>query len=109
MRHPLKWEFPGGKLEAGESPASCIIREIAEELNLVIEVRAEGPTVYHAYRPDEELALIPLVCEFKSGGIMLREHAQVQWLTADELPQLSWAAADVAVVKWWQENWQRWT
>ena len=102
MRHPLSWEFPGGKLEAGESVAECIVREIKEELNLEIEVVSEGPTVFYEYQAGEKLALIPLVCHLKSGEILLKEHAQIKWLLADELSSLNWAAADRKIVAWWR-------
>lgn len=107
MRHPLSWEFPGGKLETGESAQQCIVREIKEELNLEIEVVQEGPITYHEYQAGEKLALIALVCHFKSGEIILREHAQIRWLPARELATLNWAAADLEIVAWWEQHWQQ--
>lgn len=104
MSLPLKWEFPGGKMEPGEDAEACIVREIEEELNLHIKVIRRAPVVRHLYRKDRVLELIPFVAKVSHGNMQLLEHAQARWCTAGQLPGLDWAEADVLVVKWWLEN-----
>ena len=98
MKHPLKWEFPGGKLEPGETPEHCIHREIFEELNISISLLNQLPTVFHEYG-SVKLALIPFIAEFKSGYITLNEHIQYQWISLPELHLPDWVEADVKVVE----------
>ena len=98
MRLPLKWEFPGGKIEEGETAGECIVREIREELGIAIEI--EEPMTVSVY-DDGKLAvrLIPFRCKLISGEIRLAEHAAFQWLFPDELTGLDWAEADLPVLK----------
>jgi 8-oxo-dGTP diphosphatase len=103
MSLPLKWEFPGGKVEKGENAEECIIREIEEELNLTIKVNCRAPVVRHPYEEDAILELIPFVAEVSGGTMQLLEHAAARWCSPAELPALDWAEADVLVVKWWLE------
>ncbi len=98
MKLPLKMEFPGGKVEKGETSSACLIREIKEELNLDIKVIFEMPANEHVY-PDFNIRLIPFVCEITGGMIALKEHADYCWFNANELPDLDWAAADIPVMK----------
>ncbi len=104
MSLPGEWEFPGGKIEPGESPEACIVREIEEELNLQIRLVERGPSALHPYKPGELLELIPFVATCEGGHLHLREHAQARWCAVDELAELAWAQADVAIVAWWREN-----
>lgn len=97
MKLPLKWEFPGGKIEAGESRADCLRREIREELGLDIEVGAELTAVTHAY-PNFEITLYPFRCTVTAGELMLAEHAQALWVSPAELQGYDWAEADVPIV-----------
>ena len=100
MRHPGKWEFPGGKLEEGELPEACIVREIAEELGITVRVvRALSPNL-HTY-PDLELTLLPFLCEWVAGPLVLQEHDGVRWLSPTEANAVDWAEADLPVVAEW--------
>ena len=94
----LKWEFPGGKVEVGESREEALVREIREELSVDIEVLEFLMTVEHTY-PDFHLTMHVFGCVLDQGEITLNEHVAHKWLSIDELDQLDWAAADVPVVK----------
>ncbi|WP_134088502.1 (deoxy)nucleoside triphosphate pyrophosphohydrolase [Olivibacter sp. XZL3] len=98
MRLPLKWEFPGGKVESGESLAHCIVREIKEELLIDIRVLEAYTPVTHSY-PDGTLTLYPFVCLFIGGDLRPTEHAQAIWVAIDDLLQYDWADADIPIVK----------
>lgn len=98
MSLPLKWEFPGGKLEEGETLQDCLKREIQEELNIVISVEREFGK-YHYNYPDFGIELYPFVCHIISGELKLIEHKTFKWLKLNELPQLDWAEADIEIVK----------
>lgn len=98
MNLPLKWEFPGGKIESGEDARDCIAREIREELNIGIRIIDALPPVEHDYGKFQ-IRLIPFVAAYVSGEIALKEHAQYIWSHLDELDTLDWAAADVPVVQ----------
>lgn len=98
MKLPLKIEFPGGKVEQGETPSTCLVREIKEELNLDIRVIFGMPVIEHAY-PDISIRLIPFVCEVAGSRIILREHKAYHWLDANELWGLDWAEADIPVME----------
>ncbi len=97
MPHPLKWEFPGGKLLSGETPERCIVREIREEIGIMVTVRELLPTVRHTYGK-EIVKLIPFVCEWVDGEIRLVEHLRYQWVPLYELEHMDWLEADVEVV-----------
>jgi len=106
MDLPGKWEFPGGKVEVGEAPRTCLIREIREELAIDVEIHAGLPPVDFQY-PDKVIHLIPFLTGWKSGKIHLAEHAQVLWMGMEELFSLDWAAADVSIVHYLYDNWGR--
>lgn len=98
MPHPLKWEFPGGKLRPGENPEGCIIREIREELGVEISTEQLYPSVKYAY--DEYIVkLIPFVCRISRGDISLAEHVSCRWVDYSELDQIDWLEADRGVVE----------
>jgi len=103
MPHPLKWEFPGGKVKIGEKPEVCIHREIREELGIEISVERMLSTVVFTYGSDS-FELIPFICQHLEGVIELAEHSQVRWVPVEELEQLDWLDADVEVVKILQEH-----
>lgn len=91
------WEFPGGKIENGESPRDALIREIDEELHCEITVGDEVTTTRHEY----DFGVVTLTtfwCELVAGTPTLTEHAEVRWLAPRELDQLEWAPADVPAV-----------
>lgn len=98
MPHPLKWEFPGGKLHRGETPERCVKREIREELGIGIYVWELLPSVKHSYGR-ESIKLIPFVCQWVEGEIELAEHLSYQWVRLHELDQLDWLEADLEVVE----------
>lgn len=98
MKLPLKWEFPGGKVEAAESKEDCLSREIKEELNLEIIIGKGLTDVLHHY-PEFTLRLYPFVCAYQSGELNAMEHTQVKWEKIVNLMGYDWAAADVPVVK----------
>ena len=93
----LKWEFPGGKVEVGESREEALLREIREELSVEIEVSEFSMTVEHTYS-DFHLTMHVFKCVLDQGEITLNEHAALKWLSIDELDRLDWVAADEKVV-----------
>ncbi len=98
MPHPLKWEFPGGKLKAGESPESCIVREIGEELGVEVETEGLLPSVEHHYDA-RSIRLIPVICNIENGSISLSEHQEYRWIPCNELDTMDWLEADIGVVE----------
>jgi 8-oxo-dGTP diphosphatase len=98
MPLPLKWEFPGGKIEDGETAEECLIREIKEELSIAIEITRSLSPNDHQY-PDKLIRLIPFICRQTGGELALKEHAEYKWLDAKDLLDLDWAEADVGVVE----------
>ena len=97
MNLPLKWEFPGGKIKHGESPEQCVVREVSEELNVVVAVARSLPSVSHDY-PGFSVTLYPFVCALVSGEITLHEHKALLWLPPHELRSLDWVAADFPIL-----------
>lgn len=96
-----KWEFPGGKLEPGESPEQCLVREIKEELNLDVRVGDILAAVYHVYETGPIL-LLPYTCTLAdAGGSTKRATACVtaRWVSLEELARLDLAPADVPVAE----------
>lgn len=93
MSLPLKWEFPGGKIDPGETPEECLRRELVEELGVEITVGQPLPATTHAYR-SFTVTLYPFVCSIRSGHMTLHEHLAVAWLPPGDLNSLDWAEAD---------------
>lgn len=91
------WEFPGGKVEAGETPEQAIVREIHEELEAIIEVDSYLTTVEYDY-PSFHLSMRCYVCHVAQGHLELLEHSAAKWLTTLELDSVDWLPADVVVV-----------
>jgi 8-oxo-dGTP diphosphatase len=98
MSLPLKWEFPGGKIEGEETEEECIIREIKEELSLDIKVSNRLNSSIFDY-PNFSIELIPFLARQIGGHIVLNEHSDYKYIEKDELLNLDWAEADIPVVK----------
>lgn len=93
-----KYEFPGGKIEIGETKEETIKREIKEELEMEIKIESEFLTVSHQY-PDFHLTMFSYLCSCKDSSLILTEHIDFKWLDKNELMELDWAAADIPIVE----------
>jgi 8-oxo-dGTP diphosphatase len=91
--HPWKWEFPGGKIHPDETAAQCVIREIEEELRLLIEVQEQLECIEFDYGT-KQIRLIPFICKIASGEIVLTEHVAKCWFDLDEWQTIDWSGAD---------------
>lgn len=91
------WEFPGGKLEPGESAREALVREIREELDVDIRVGRLLETVEYDY-PEFHLTMHCFICELLSEEIVLKEHEDARWLKEEELDTVDWLSADVGVI-----------
>ena len=92
------WEFPGGKIEPGETPQQALAREIKEELDTTIKVGELIETVEYDY-PDFHLSMGCFWCEVVSGDLVLLEAQEARWLTKDELDSVKWLPADMGLVE----------
>ena len=91
------WEFPGGKIEPGESAQEALVREIREELDVDIRVGKLLETVEYDY-PEFHLTMHCFICELLSEEIVLKEHEDARWLKEEELDTVDWLPADVGVI-----------
>ena len=91
------WEFPGGKIDAGETPEEALIREIKEELDTEVEVIELLDTVEYDY-PNFHLSMDCFICNIKSGDLVLKEHEAAQWLTKEILDSVNWLPADLGLI-----------
>lgn len=91
------WEFPGGKIEPGETAEAAIVREIKEELDTEVEVMELLDTVEYDY-PNFHLSMDCFICKVKSGGLILKEHEAAAWLTKDTLYSVDWLPADRGLI-----------
>lgn len=91
------WEFPGGKMESGETPQEALRREISEELAVTIEVDEFLCTVHYNY-PEFYLTMHCYWCHVVQGAVKLLEHEAARWLTMDQLNTVDWLPADQEVV-----------
>ena len=91
------WEFPGGKIEAGETPEEALAREIHEELTAVISVDEYLTTVEYDY-PEFHLTMACYWCSIREGHLTLLEHEAARWLPLNDLRKVNWLPADVLVI-----------
>ena len=97
------WEFPGGKVEPGESPEAALVRELCEELGIETEVTgALTPVVWDYVRGP--IRLIPFFCRIVSGTPQPHEHDALEWVDAAGCDRLHWAAADGPILAEWRDG-----
>lgn len=94
----LHWEFPGGKIEPGETPEEALHRELLEEMDYDVKVGEHLITVEHEY-PDFIITMQAFLCQAPTHFFTRKEHADHKWLSRQDLPTLDWCAADVPIME----------
>lgn len=92
------WEFPGGKIDAGETPEEALVREIKEELDTEVEVKELLETVEYDY-PKFHLSMDCFICKIKAVELVLKEHEASKWLTKETLDSVEWLPADLELIE----------
>lgn len=105
MDLPMQWEFPGGKVELGESEEFCLNREIQEELGIQIRIIEKLGQFDHFYSETKLIRLIPFLAVWDSGQFNILEHRQIRWIDKAELKNLDWAEADLPIVAKLEQDW----
>lgn len=98
-----QWEFPGGKIEAGELPENALVREIEEELDTDIEVGALIHTIEYDY-PAFHLSMDCFWAKVRTGRLVLKEAEAARWLTKSELYDVQWLPADLSLIEMLEER-----
>ncbi len=98
MSLPLKWEFPGGKIQEGETEEACILRELKEELNVEVAIKGRLPNNTHEYGTFA-VTLIPFIVTYISGNIILLEHGAMALVPKEELVDFDFALADLPILR----------
>ncbi len=101
--HPMKWEFPGGKVHEGESDEESIIREIREELSIDIVICGKLPDVEHDYG-HKQIRLIPFICDTLDEMPLLSEHIDFKWISSADISSVDFSEADVLVAESYLET-----
>ena len=91
------WEFPGGKIEEGETPEDAIVREIKEELDTIVKIERYLDTIEYDY-PEFHLSMDCFLCSIVSGTLVLKEHEAARWLSREELDSVEWLPADITII-----------
>lgn len=103
MNFPFKWEFPGGKINPGETAEECLHRELREELNIEVTIEASLKNSFYTHG-NFKINLIPFVVKYIDGELILAEHHDAKWVVKEDMKKLDWAPADLPIVEYILES-----